>query len=413
MSQTQLLRMQRRINQGLIFLCLFFLPTQLGKHFWPNFSFIYSLPIDYLSPTLYFWDLLVLGWLIFWLVSRKGLNRRVLNLFLFFILTELLSIFLATNIGAALVEVGRLGIVGVFGVLLASQRLEEIKRPVFLGLAFSTLLEGGLALYQFFSTHTLGLWILGERSFSIFTPSIATFNFLGQVFLRPYGTFPHPNVLSAFMVISLPLLVYFYRSQEFGEGLVRKMAVVLGILATIVSFSRAGLMVLGVEVIYFFKDRWGQVVFILALLAPILWIRYNSIFNFDYLSILRREQLNQIALLDLRSSPLLGVGLNNFINTTSSSALIAGPTRFLQPAHNILLLILAETGLVGFLGWLGVFGVAIRKLWLERERLFSRVLLFSWASTLFLGMFDHYFLTLPQGQRLLFLIWGLSMVSAG
>jgi hypothetical protein len=35
------------------------LPTQLGKHFWPFFSFIYSLKIDYLAVTVYFWDLLV------------------------------------------------------------------------------------------------------------------------------------------------------------------------------------------------------------------------------------------------------------------------------------------------------------------------------------------------------------------
>src|SRR5438105_4334390 len=49
----------RKKSAGFIFLLLFLLPTQLGKHFWPEFSFVQGLRIDYLSPTLYVTDMLV------------------------------------------------------------------------------------------------------------------------------------------------------------------------------------------------------------------------------------------------------------------------------------------------------------------------------------------------------------------
>jgi O-antigen ligase len=51
-------------------------------------------------------------------------------------------------------------------------------------------------------------------------------------------------------------------------------------------------------------------------------------------------------------NPFLGVGLNNFIPEAMSSVFLSGTNRFLQPVHNIFLLVLAESGLVGLVGFL-------------------------------------------------------------
>ena len=48
----------------LIWLIVFFLPSQLGLHFWPSFSRAAGIRLDYLSPTLYFVDLLLLVFVI-------------------------------------------------------------------------------------------------------------------------------------------------------------------------------------------------------------------------------------------------------------------------------------------------------------------------------------------------------------
>ena len=93
-----------RLEKWLLFLVVLFLPTQLGKHFWPNFSYIYSLKIDYLSPTLYFWDLLVPALLVVWITKKPKVNTLALNLFLFFLFTQALSLIGASNIGAGIVR---------------------------------------------------------------------------------------------------------------------------------------------------------------------------------------------------------------------------------------------------------------------------------------------------------------------
>src|SRR3989344_5909066 len=98
-------------EQVLFFLTVLFLPTQLGKHFWPDFSFVYSLPIDYLSPVIYFWDLLVMFLLAVFILQRKKINRLALNLFLLFILTSSLSL-----MPTGFVRLEQYLIAGLFGV---------------------------------------------------------------------------------------------------------------------------------------------------------------------------------------------------------------------------------------------------------------------------------------------------------
>ncbi|MCL5090714.1 MAG: hypothetical protein M1514_01755, partial [Patescibacteria group bacterium] len=101
-----------------------------------------------------------------------------------------------------------------------------------------------------------------------------------------------------------------------------------------------------------------------------------------------------------------GVGLNNFI-PAAADQLLVGPSRFLQPVHNIFLLQLSETGLLGLLGLLGLISLPIWIL-IKRRNFAAKFLIAVWVIIFFLGLFDHYFLTLPQGYRLLFLVWGLS-----
>src|SRR5438309_11425305 len=49
-----------RIQTLLYLLVLVFLPTQFGKHFWPSFSSVLGIRVDYLSPTVYVTDLIII-----------------------------------------------------------------------------------------------------------------------------------------------------------------------------------------------------------------------------------------------------------------------------------------------------------------------------------------------------------------
>ncbi|MFH1535571.1 MAG: O-antigen ligase family protein, partial [Patescibacteria group bacterium] len=228
--------------------------------------------------------------------------------------------------------------------------------------------------------------ILGERTFSVSTPGIAKFDFYGRQFLRPYATFPHPNVLAAFILVVISILNK------------SKAVLFFGGIAIFLTMSRTAIFAGFMLAIFYLRKKWLFLAGVLVLiLSPILFIRFSSLANFDNLTILRRGELLGNAWQIFLKYPIFGVGLNNFIPAMAGN-LITGPSRFLQPVHNIFLLALSETGLIGLIGLISLIGLPI----------FRRPLLISWGIIIFLGMFDHYFLTLPQGYRLLFLVWGLS-----
>lgn len=369
----------KKIESVLLFLILLFLPTQLGLHFWPRFSYIYSLKIDYLSPVIYFWDLLVLALFFVWIFGKPIINKPALNLLLLFLFTQALSLFGASNLGAGLVRLEQYIIAGFSGLYIASL---QNKKVIYLPLLIGILGESLIAILQFIHGATLGFWILGERSFSITTPGIAKFDIYGRQFLRPYGTFPHPNVLAAYFLVICVLIIR------------RPTLLFITALTIFLTMSRTAILA-GFLLLLNLRKKW--LIMLSLLLAPVLFIRFSSIFNFDNLALLRREELVGSAWQLFLKSPFYGIGLNNFIPALADN-LISGPSRFLQPAHNIFFLTLAETGIIGLLGLISLI------IW----PMIKRVNLLPWIIIIFLGMFDHYFLTLPQGYRLLFLVWGLS-----
>lgn len=406
------IQITQRIENLSLFSSLVLLPTQLGKHFFLESSFIYSLPVDYLAPAIYLWDLNVLvlatAWIIRSLISSNTKIRLFpFNLLLFFLLSQSTSLINTSNPVAGIYRLYEYFIAGLFGFYLANQNFIEIKNErslrdkIFFGLSIALWYQAILAIFQVVLGKTIGFWILGERSFSLSTPNIARFNFFGQIFLRAYGTFPHPNVLAAFMVIVMPLLTTLKRTN---------LNIFLGGIATLLSFSRGGVVVFFIELFFIFK-KYPLVFFVFILgLLPFIAVRFISLINFDVISLIQREELINVSLVAFSTSFLNGVGLNNFINFVATSELISGNLRFLQPVHNIFLLTLAETGLVGFLGFLSLVSFPVFYLFKKRKEVFSKTLLFSWLTIFFLGLLDHYFLTLPQGQRLLFLVWGLSFL---
>lgn len=390
------------LEKWLFFLCLLFLPTQLGKHFFLDFSFIYSLPVDYLAPTIYFWDLLVFTLVALWLVQKPYINKLALNILLVFLLSQSLSLISAKNPGAGFFRLEQLAVGSLFGLYIASINLNNLKKGLSLPLAVSLVFEAFLSILQFYKGGSAGFWLLGERSFTISTPSIAKFDWFGQVMLRPYATFPHPNVMACFMVIVSFLLFSLNLKGRWFILLLASFAVML-------SFSRSVILVLSLELIYFARRHIKYLVLVLLLASPLLYVRFSSLFNYDVISLIRREELAEIALRIFQTSPIFGVGLNNFINFVSSANIVSGSSRFLQPVHNIFLLSLAETGIVGFVGFVAFLGSGFLILAKKGKEDLTKVLLFCLGAIVFLGMIDHYFLTLPQGQRLMFLIWGLSL----
>ncbi|MBL7150442.1 O-antigen ligase family protein [Candidatus Microgenomates bacterium] len=478
------MRIFKKIHHFLFYLLILLLPVQLGKHFWPNWALVGGIRIDYLSPTIYLTDLLVVGILVNWSISaalklkikyknfalfKTSTIRGVLSGHLggekgkaFFSITNyqllitaffsffILNIFLAQNRPVAVLKALKITELVLLGVYVKNNLTIKPSNNLTILLSITIIYSSLIAWVQFLKQASIGglFWWLGERTFVSSTPGIAQVVLDGRLMLRPYATFSHPNVLGGYLAVTLSLIVANHmlintpclpagRNYESRlRNILKILAVVLGITALFITFSRTAWIVGGagiiISLLFSWKwlkrrergERWlkreNGLLLVICLLLFVLFLflgkeRLGQL-RFKSESVWLRKELNQVALSMIKKHPLTGVGLNNFI--VSLSQFKKGLSfKELQPAHNIYLLIGAETGLLG----LGVFMWLI---WLSYRKLFQKniktlkhknkrllitnyQLLITFSAILALGFFDHYFFTLQQTQLLFAIVLGM------
>lgn len=428
----------------LFYSLLFFLPTQFGKHFWPEFSYVLGLRIDYLSPTLYFTDCLIIllfGTWLFRIVKKKrhgnsklktqnskvqGKNKNYFKLSLImisvFVISYLLVVIVFSHriLGGLyyLLKLLEMTFVAYYTAkFLASGNAIKTSTLVFAGAVFFQSL---LAIAQFVHQGSIGgmLYFFGERSFTASTPGIANASLNGELVLRPYATLPHPNVLAGFLLICMTLILFsIHRAEQPLRKLFNYSALVLGSITLFLTLSRTAILLwILVVAFYIFKKAKkiyvAFVVFIMLLLFSLtpLGARFTGV-NLADEAFSQRVVLADASFQMMREHPLFGVGLSNFIPTLAHIRQPLTVSTYLQPVHNVFLLVAAETGFIG----LGFF---LWFLWKTLQRIRNHelgirdVLLILFSVILITGLFDHYWLTLQQGQLLFAFVIGLCYNSA-
>lgn len=442
-----------RLHRILFYLLLVFLPVQLGRHFWPDFAFVSGIRVDYLAPIVYLTDLLVVGILGAWLwekvksgkwEGKRGKWRKEnLNNFIFpisVLIFLLINVLLAQNQGAALYKFVKIIEFALLGFYISKNNytLYAIRHTLPLAVAYSSF----IALAQFLKQVSLGglFWWLGERTFNLSTPGIARAVWGGQLILRPYATFPHPNVLAGFTLVVVILLLGNFKSanqlinkltnlkleiEQLGDwliGIYWLLVLILGLTALAISLSRSAWIVgalvcswLVIRYLRMTKPSKKFLYFVVCLPARALATAGCLLFVVGALfycafqlsteeALVQRLHLNQTALEMIKQSPIIGVGLNNFIPRLPDFWPKLTTTRFLQPVHNIFLLVAAETGLIGLLIFLWFLILTFKKLLITN----NQSLITALSAILALGLFDHYWLTLQQTQLLFTIVLGLS-----
>lgn len=385
-------------------LALLSIPIQLGKFFFLEFSYVLGIPIDYRAVTIYFSDFFIIFYLASFVIgSRNSLGRIyefrksfIIVLFLlnyYLILNSFLS---STDVAASInfnIKTLELSIMAIFAsITLTNKRVFNLSLFV---LAFSATWQSFLLVFQFVLQRSIGLWILGERTFDSLTPSIAHVNFLGNFWLRPYGTFPHPNVSAAFLVITLVILIaYWPRTRKFSW--LKPVCFAITSFGILITFSKAAVLVVLTSFIIA-SAKIGHAVVRVMIFAILLIAFFLSLTQGQLASIAERFTLAQAALDIYKTNPLFGVGSNNFILELSKLNLISiGETRLLQPVHNVFLLILAENGIIGLVLFAYLLLVIFKKVNTKPKlALFLSLLIFMSV--------DHFFWTLQQGRLLFFL----------
>ena len=144
----------------------------------------------------------------------------------------------------------------------------------------------------------------------------------------------------------------------------------------------------------------SKVFFYLLILLNLVFLLSPRLFKTSSQhSFYRRNDLTTVSFEMIKDKPLLGVGLNSFTQSLEDY-------KFIQPVHNIFLLLASEAGLLTLVAFLFFLLLLITKSIATGSDFFPTVLLFE---LLFLGTSDHYLLTIQQGLLLLWLTLGLSL----
>lgn len=420
--------LKANIENIVYFLIVLLIPTQFGRHFWPPFSYVSGIRSDYLSPTIYTTDILIVVLFIFFvsglLKERKKKIFDAKNFLFPIVILVLLSfgILISKNQLAGWYGLLKILEFSFFAIYTAKNiRNWTQVRVLFLTFLPGIIFESSLAILQYLNQRSLGsvFYFFGERTFNSQTPGIANASLDGNLFLRPYATFSHPNVLAGYLVLSLTLIIFIF--NRFSSKIFKVFLftiILLGTSALFLTLGRASVVLwVLVLLIYFLSKSKGFgksfagpiylalaiIAFIAAFFSPI-YLRFAQI-NFYDPAFLERLRLAKSSLGMVFDHPLLGVGINNFLNNLSSYQKPLGDILFLQPVHNIFLLVLSETGIIVASVFIWFIYKTYKKIMAEKR--LKLLLFFLFSEILVLGMADHYFLTLQQGQLLFSLILGL------
>ncbi len=387
-----------KFKEALLYLLVFLLPTQLGKHFFFPFSIINGVRIDYLAPTLYLTDILIFFLFFFYLSDIKiHWNKRI-----FIILSLLvLNVIVALSPWVSLYKGFKYAEIILLFFIISKSKLTS--KFLLITIVLSTLLQFFVAISQILNEHAMQgiMYFFGERYFTISTPGIAKVVLQGKEILRAYGTFSHPNSLAGFYLLLYTFLLF---EKRFNKYITLKYCI-LGLSSVLIflSFSKISIIVfLFMNGIYLLKNSTckfctiGKIISLLILSAVFISARGDSE------STNKRISLLQDSIKIISSYPFLGVGLGNYVIAQSNFPMIYS-YYFLQPVHNIVLLFLAEVGIPLSL-FVGYYISGFIKTIIQKEKQISIVLLVVIGIT---GFFDHYWLTLQQNMLLFPLVFGL------
>ncbi len=300
---------------------------------------------------------------------------------------------------------------------------------IFAGGLFQALIAVGQFLKQ--SSLDLGLQIFGEGFLRPEVNGVAVFlNNSGQKIMRAYGTTPHPNILAGYLFLAIFSFYawYWYNKIQLSRNIELSLLAVYGVIvfALMTTFSRTVMFVfvLGMVLRFGLNLFQGRIrkkfihsehlkikmtniatttLIVMGIFTVVFWpeVKSRALLSLHDEAVVLRIYYNKEAL--GTSINWFGVGLGNFVNWF----MVNDPYRpkwFYQPVHNIYLLVYSETGLAGIAAF-GLFLILLIKEFIQKTKLkgmpeYSILLMV--LSFLFIGIFDHYLITLQQGK---FIFW--------
>jgi len=281
-----------------------------------------------------------------------------------------------------------------------------------------------LGIYQFFlQKPLLPYYFLGEPKFEPYY-RLSRYIFNGQEKILAYASTAHPNILAAvgtlfFLMIAVKFSLTMSRSQKkLKQNIVqlRWLALLLVLTLILIYITQAKTALISLlfgNLIIWQKQlkikittKTQQVCLgLILILIPVLIAIMAQTYHSDP-SITRRHFLNLAAVHMLADELFLGQGLNQFTINLEQFSSSAEIVRFIQPAHHVGLLLLAETGFLGV--WLLIISYRLLHKKIQKQLIAPLLIISPLLAT------DHFFYSLQSGRLLLifFVVYWLSLFNS-
>jgi len=361
--------------------------------------FVDGVIVNYLIPTLSILDLGVILLLISMILSKlldlKWKGFSFFKIFIIFSIYILLQGIFKGGFLSLLTSLRLLLYIFTFYNLLKSIKgilTQKIMVYILIGSILLVIFQGVIALLQFSGGSSLGLSLLGESQVVSGMKGSSFLTLNNQLFLRGYGTFPHPNVFAGWLIFNILLGWYLFDSMSKKRDY-SILLMILSSLVLVLTFSRISFLVcvslwIAFIIKTFVKSKEIKNFAFIGLISE----RVLNIFNSGDSSWNDRFELIKASFKIIRENILIGVGLSKFVANMGSSVPRSDKgILLLQPVHNIFLLLISEIGLIGFC----LFSTLLYFFFKDRE--WSLRFVMGLLAVLIIGMFDHYLGSLPQG----------------
>ncbi len=394
------------INHLLVSALIFAIPSNLFFILTEKYSYVNGLKIDYLLPKFYLSDIIIFALITWVILSRQIIFPKIKYQKNILLIVATFSFFIfqlfarETQIVAwQIFKILEMAIL----VFILNKIWPKLKSKIILiSLNLVLIFQSIIGILQFINQKSVaGYWLLGEPNLSK-QIGLAKQVIFGQNLTLPYGTTAHPNVLAGFIVILLILNVILFKKSNLEKRALIPIifSSILGLAALFLTSSWSAWLVIIVAILISkirLSTRQLILLSIVGWIVSLLLITKFGNFNAtNNQSFLRRQYLNQAAIMMFIDHPLTGVGLNNFTTRVEKFSPTREVVRFTQPAHHTPLLILSEIGLLGIL--IAIFWI------LRLERQWIKAFATTSAIILPILVLDHYLVTLQTGNLLFALL---------
>ncbi len=262
--------------------------------------------------------------------------------------------------------------------------------------------------------HSLGLHYLGEESVSITKSAVAKVDINNsQKLLRAYGTFQHPNILGAALLVSLFASFLCLRHMKAFRPILYGCSslILFGIFLT---FSRATyistfLLIIFV-LIYFNRDSVKIVAFAIFLFIFAAFLLHGTLDAFVYRIVPAEtdkyisDRIIQYKIWQkyiITRKPITGTGINNYVPELLQTVPRGTNIEFwhYEYPHNYILAAIGETGLIG--------GMLLVLLVLRLKPKLTHLMMMTILSPILLV--DHFYWSNPTG-RIIFVISVVTLI---